>query len=366
MGASPEVTPRGVSGESLRWAEERLRLAIEAAHLGCWEWDIARGVVWWSPSLDAVHRIPAGSFAGTFEAWKRDIHPNDVERVLALVQAGLENRTGHSMEYRIICPDGTVRWLEARSQVVCDDEGRPLRMLGVCSDVTERKQLEEARELFIAVLGHDLRNPLQAIQTATTLMMRNEVLPPGTHKAAAVVSRCAERMDRIIGDLLDFTRGRFGHGIPVVKERMAMDVVCRRVLDELMLANSEADVGFAAHGDLVGHWDPERVAQVASNLIGNAIAHGGGGRARVNLTGSDDAVTLTVENGGEPIPAEVMPLLFQPFYSRSTSRSNVGLGLFIVSEIVKAHGGRIEVASSAATGTTFTVLWPRAPREPSP
>jgi sigma-B regulation protein RsbU (phosphoserine phosphatase) len=342
------------NADTLQWAEERLRLAVEAARLGPWEWDIVVGKVYWTPALEALHGIPIGSFDGSFDSWKRDIHPDDLDRVLATVGEGLEKRTGHNMEYRIIQPNGSVRWLEVRSRLQCDEEGRPVRMMGICMDVTERKQIEEARDLFIGILGHDLRNPLQAIQMAASLLLRNNAQSAEVLKPAAAVARSADRMDRIISDLLDFARGRFGQGIPVTPAPMSMEAVCRRVVEESSLANPNRQVSLEVDGPTTGHWDPERIAQVVSNLVGNAITHGTGA-VRVSLTAQADSVRLVVSNRGEPIAAEALPLLFQPFFSRTGDRKGLGLGLFIASEIVKAHQGRIEVASSHREGTTFTV-----------
>lgn len=346
------------AADSLTWAEERLRLAIEAARLGPWEWDIAGGKVHWSPALEAIHGIPVGSFDGSFEAWKRDIHPDDVDRVLAIVGEGLEKKTGHNMEYRIVQPNGNVRWLEVRSRLQCDAEGRPARMMGVCLDVTERKQIEEARDLFIGILGHDLRNPLQAIGVATSLLLRSDDLPMHLFKAASAVARSADRMDKIIADLLDFARGRFGQGIPITPRPVSMEAICRRVVDELALGHPEHDLSTSVDGDTTGTWDAERVGQVISNLVGNAITHGSG-VVRVSLHGEADAVRLVVMNDGKPIAPEALPLLFQPFFTRTGDRKGLGLGLFIASEIVKAHDGRIEVTSSHKEGTVFTVVWPR-------
>lgn len=365
MGARAEdVTPVRLiqpDADTLQWAEERLRLAVEAARLGPWEWDIVGGKVHWTPALETLHGIPIGSFDGSFEAWKRDIHPDDLDRVLATVGEGLEKRTGHNMEYRIIQPNGTVRWLEVRSRLQCDEEGRPVRMMGVCMDVTERKQLEEARDLFIGILGHDLRSPLQAIQMAASLLLRKNAESPEVLKPAVAVARSADRMDKIIADLLDFARGRFGQGIPVKPSEMSMEAVCRRVVDELSLANPDRDVLLEVQGATTGLWDAERVAQVVANVVGNAIAHGTG-PVRVGVIGDGDSVRLVVTNQGKPIAADALPLLFQPFFSRNGDRKGLGLGLFIASEIVKAHQGKIEVASSLHEGTTFTVVLPkRAP-----
>ena len=337
-------------------AEERLRLAIEAARLGPWEWNIASGVVSWSPALEQIHGIPVGSFDGTFESWKRDIHPDDLERVLATVTEGLEKKTGHNLEYRIVQPSGRIRWLEVRSRLYCDADGKPARMLGVCLDVTERKQIEEARDLFIGILGHDLRNPLQAIQIAVATMQRRKSLPEELKFPVSVVGDSADRMDHIISDLLDFARGRFGRGIPVTPRAMSLDEVCKRVVDEVAVAHPQRELVTEVRGDTRGHWDPERAAQVISNLVGNAVTHGTG-TVRVALDGDDAEVRMSVANAGDPIAPEALPLLFQPF-TRAGDRKGLGLGLFIASEIVRAHDGRIEVSSTHA-GTTFTVRWPK-------
>jgi len=339
-------------------AEERLRLAIEAARLGPWEWDIITGKVHWSAALEQIHGIPVGSFDGTFESWKRDIHPDDLERVLATVSEGLERKTGHNMEYRIVQPSGRIRWLEVRSRLLCDADGKPARMMGVCLDVTERKQIEEARDLFIGILGHDLRNPLQAIQIAAATMAKKG-LPAELQFPASVVVESARRMDRIISDLLDFARGRFGRGIPVTPREMSMEAVCKRVVDELAVANPKRELSTEVRGDTVGQWDPERVAQVVSNLVGNAITHGTGA-VHVAVVGEDDGVRLEVANAGDPIAPEELPRIFQPF-TRAGDRKGLGLGLFIASEIVRAHEGRIDVTSSREKGTTFTVRWPKLP-----
>ncbi len=147
-------------------AEERLRLALEAGRMGTWEWTIASGAVRWSPGLEAIHGLPAGGFPGTFEAFQRDIHPEDRERVLQAVRRAAEERGDYHVEYRIVRPDGTVRWVEGRGQLFPDPEGRPERMVGVCSDVTERKQVEQV----LADQAHLLRTIDDALYEVDTDM----------------------------------------------------------------------------------------------------------------------------------------------------------------------------------------------------
>lgn len=143
-----DVTERRRAEEALREQSERLDLAMRAGAMGAWEWDIDSGRVTWSETLEAIHGLAPGTFGGTFEDWGKDIHPEDLERVTETVQNSLQSHT-HEVEYRIIHPYGGVRWLSARGHVVRDDAGRPVKMIGICMDVTGRKRAEEG-ERFLA------------------------------------------------------------------------------------------------------------------------------------------------------------------------------------------------------------------------
>ncbi|MCC6443242.1 MAG: PAS domain S-box protein [Armatimonadetes bacterium] len=135
---------RKKSEEALRQSEERLRLALEVGRMGTWEWNMAAGEVKWSPSLEAIHGLAPGTFDGTFEAYQSDIYPEDRDAVFASIRRSLLEGVDQGIEYRIVRPDGSVRWLGAKGRIFSDETGRPARMIGVCSDITERKGSEEA------------------------------------------------------------------------------------------------------------------------------------------------------------------------------------------------------------------------------
>lgn len=128
---------------ALRDSEQRLHLALEAGRMGTWEWEIASNSVTWSPGLEAIHGLAAGTFPGTFEAFQRDIHPDDLPRVLDSINLALHGDEDHRTEYRIVLPDGTTRWVEGRGRLLRDQSGDPQRMIGICADITDRKQAEE-------------------------------------------------------------------------------------------------------------------------------------------------------------------------------------------------------------------------------
>ena len=139
-GIAIDITEHRIAEETLRESEERLRLALDARRMGSWEWQIGTHKVTWSPGLEAIHGLEPGSFEGTFEAYQSDIHPEDREYVLESLRKTLQEGTEHHIEYRIILPDGTVRWVEGRGKLIRNAEGRPSRMVGVCMDIDERKR----------------------------------------------------------------------------------------------------------------------------------------------------------------------------------------------------------------------------------
>jgi PAS domain S-box-containing protein len=232
------------------------------------------------------------------------------------------------------------------------------------AELAERKKSEAMRERLLGVVGHDLRAPLSAIAMAASVMLKKGTLEGADVKMAARIARNADRMAKMISQLLDLTRARLGGGIPIDPKPVDLNEVCAEVVGDSEIANPDRAVRFEHAGDGKGVWDRERLAQVVANLVGNAVQYGrADGVVTVRL--ADDAgggVLLTVHNDGTPIAADVLPSIFDPFRRGSEHRErseSLGLGLFIVDEIVRAHGGSIEVTSTEAEGTTFSVRLPR-------
>lgn len=224
----------------------------------------------------------------------------------------------------------------------------------------------EVQERLVGIVGHDLRTPLAAIRMATSLLFRRGGLSDEQARTLARLGASAARMTHIIRDLLDFTRARKDGSLPV--EPMPIDLadVVRRASAELQAVHPDRRIllELPAAAPLVG--DPDRLQQVLSNLVGNAVQHGPpSAPIRVRVEAAPGVVAVAVHNEGPPIPAELVPALFEPFRqgARGGHDGSVGLGLFIVRELVRAHGGTVEVASSAEAGTTFTVRLP-GPAEP--
>ncbi len=224
----------------------------------------------------------------------------------------------------------------------------------------DERATSELREQFIAVLGHDLRNPLASIDAGTKLLAR-EVLSERGRGILELVGKSVSRMAGLIDDVLDFARGRLGGGIAVEKtDTVPLAPMLRQVVDEIR--GSHPDRRIEAELDGIGacRCDPVRIGQLLSNLVANAVTHGGeDAPIRVRGVMVDGGVELAVTNGGMPIPPEAMPSLFRPFVraSERPSQQGLGLGLYIASEIAKAHGGTLE-AISVPGSTTFTFRMP--------
>ncbi|MFL5347492.1 MAG: ATP-binding protein [Hyalangium sp.] len=242
----------------------------------------------------------------------------------------------------------------------------------VNTDMTDQQRRQEElhrtaefRERFLGIVSHDLRNPLNAIALSAGVLLREE-LPPRARKAAGRISQSAHRMARMIGDLLDFTRGRLGGGIPILRQPVDLRLICRPVLEELRVAWPDRELRLLAEGALQGEWDGDRLAQLVGNLAKNALDYSPPDQP-VTVTLRDEGawVRLEVHNLGDPISPELLPQLFEPFRrgmrnDDGSQSTGLGLGLFIAQQISVAHGGTLEVRSTQEEGTTFTLRLPRA------
>ncbi|HSC89057.1 MAG TPA: hybrid sensor histidine kinase/response regulator [Polyangiaceae bacterium] len=230
----------------------------------------------------------------------------------------------------------------------------------------EQKELLRFNEMFYAVLGHDLRNPLNVISMASQVL-RTQHTDPATLRTLGRVDNNVARMVRMIGDLLDLARARLAGGIPLKRDPVDGRQLLERLVQEHPAQAAER-IRLQSRGDLQGRWDADRLAQLIGNLLGNAIEHGDKqGTIAVELDGTPgDHVVLTVENRGV-VPAELRGQLFDPFRGGDARPgTGLGLGLYIVERIAQAHDGEVHVEFCDQEQTTvFRVLLPRDARHPS-
>ncbi|MCP3057492.1 ATP-binding protein [Myxococcus sp. K38C18041901] len=242
-------------------------------------------------------------------------------------------------------------------------------------DVSAEKRAEvailrqaEFEQQLVGIVSHDLRNPLQAIHMGAATLLRRDDLDVRVTKSALRIQSSVERAIRLVRDLLDFTQARLGDGIPVTRGPLDVHQLVAHVAEELGHAFPERELVVGAEGDGRGAWDGDRLTQVMHNLATNALKYSPASTpVRLSSRGADAEVVLEVHNQGAPIPHEQMVELFKPLrrghHEAERRTGSIGLGLFIVESIVRAHGGSVQVRSNAEEGTTFTVRLPRSQPE---
>ena len=377
-----DTTGRLGDKEAVRENEERLRLAMDVADLGTYDWDLPAGMIRWSSKVREMFGLATDV---TVTPTKRAslIHPDDRERASGLFAAAAEPASGgaYQAEYRVLPADGSPeRWVAERGQVLFDAAGRPRRFIGVVADNTERKhaefeherllrELEQAvriRDDVLAIVSHDLRSPLNSISLAAELLAR--VGDGGgdarIQKPVDTIKRASDRMKQMIGDLLDMAITRTGR---LVVEQSACDA--QALVNEAVEAHApfatEKGVKLDAHLELHGEsvsCDQGRIQQVFANLIGNAIKFcTAGDTIRVLAAREGAMVRFSVVDSGPGIPAEALAHLFDPYWSgKEHTKRGTGLGLFISQNIVAAHGGRLWVESVVGEGSAFHFTVPAA------
>jgi signal transduction histidine kinase len=216
-----------------------------------------------------------------------------------------------------------------------------------------------AKDRHIAVLAHDLRTPLTVITAVASLMLQGDP-DPKTQVRADRIRRAAERMNNMIRDLLDYARAGVD-AIPIVAKEMDIGDLCAELVEEFQLSEPDRKIEVTRTGDLTGAWDRARLSQAISNLVGNAVRYGGG-IIQISACRTEGRVEVRVHNDGPAISAELLPIIFEPFERGEQDRRGLGLGLYIVREIARAHGGDVSVESSDADGTTFLLIVGASPQ----
>jgi PAS domain S-box-containing protein len=385
---------------AFRISEDRLRLALEAADLGSWDFDPRTDLFEWSDHCKAFFGLPPSARVD-YATFMAGLHVEDRGAVHQTVQAALDPSTGglYEAEFRVIpFAAGAERWLSARGRASFDETGRPVRMIGTMQEVTARRRHEEERQRlsrqvesertamlererraredaetasrakddFLAVLSHELRTPLTSILGWARMLRAGKVRTEKVDDALDIIERNARVQVRLINDLLDASR--------IVAGKMSLEktpvdmaaIVTRAVLtvqaDAAARSVSVEPAIEGSAGPVLG--DATRLEQVVVNLLANALKFTPpAGRVTVTLGRTATRVRLAVSDTGDGIPSDVLPTIFEPFrQAESTSRrrhDGLGLGLSIVHHLVEQHGGTVHAASGGpGHGSTFTVELP--------
>ena len=368
-----DISEARQTAEALRLSERRLQFAQVAAKLGSWEWNLKTNEIWWTDGIWTLHGRPIGSVQPTFENWITFIHPEDRERCQQAVEESLAGPGDYEVEYRTIWPDGTVRWIVARGQVLFDDAQRAERMLGICIDTTERKQAEDALRKseklaaagrLAATIAHEINNPLAAVTNLLYLLRQSEFWDEKSRWYVAQAERELARVAHVARQTLGFYRDT---ALPtwVNLSQTAEEVVSLylpRIENRKIKLASDFDPRAQVMG-LAGE-----IRQVISNLVANAIdALDEGGTLRIRVYRCRElnelgrlGARIIIADGGSGISADQRKKLFEPFF---TTKQDVGtgLGLWVSREMVRKHGGNIRLRSSTGPrrrGTVFSIFLP--------
>ncbi len=351
---------------SIRESEERFRILVQATSAVVWTTNPAGAIVVDAPSWMAFTGQTAEEHRGW--GWLEAIHPEDRERIRTEWTKAVGTRAHYETQYRLRRIDGAWAHTLARGVPVLNEDATLREWVGANTDVTHRVRAEEEllrgaefAEQLVGIASHDLRTPLTAILTSAAVLLRRE---PDERVATPVrrIVASSRRAARMIDDLLDFTRARVGGGIPLQRAPVDAHPLVDQVVDELRLTHPGREVHVSHHGPGTGAWDPARLGQLVSNLVANALGYGASGRlVTVAVEGANGELSIRVHNAGAPISPDALPHIFEPFKrgrQEEAGERSLGLGLYIVDRIVSAHGGRVEVTSTAEAGTEFRVRLP--------
>lgn len=344
--------------ERVRESEQRLSEAQRVAGVGSWDWDVRTGEVTWSDQLYRIYGLEPDAFGATIEAYLDRVHPEDRPHTAVLIKASLESGEPFAHEERIVRSDGQVRWLATRGHVH-EEDGLVVGLTGICQDVTERKQVEAMKDAFLAALSHELRTPLTAVMGMSQTLTRqfDRLDDRQRQEMLAHITSNAEKLERLLTDLLDLDRLTRGVLEPS-REPTDVGELIRRVIADLPLRGRRLEV--AAEG-VKARVDAPKVERIVENLVVNALRHT---EARVPIwlgaERTDRGVVLTVEDAGPGVPDPLKDAIFEPFRQGAvpSHHPGTGVGLALVQQFSRLHGGRAWVEDRAGGGACFRVYLP--------
>ena len=373
--------------EELRIAEERLRLAVDGANLGLWNYDLESGRLFWDAHIRRQFGVDADA-AVTVDDFYAMVHPDDREDIRAAFVRAIDRREMYDVEYRV-GPIGRPTWIRSLARAAYRPDGSAYRMDGMTLDVTALKRIEDdratllqreqaaraetesalkTRDDFLAAASHELRNPLNALMLQLGGLRRAAQRDPLSLATPAMTGRLDRseeqitRLVRLVDTLLDVSRIKSGR-LDIEYADVDLVVVAKSVVQQLEPMADGVPVRLQAPPTLVGRWDPVRVEQVMANLLSNALKYGDGKPVDVDIALDGDCARIAVVDRGIGIPSDMVQRLFARFERLTPDhrRGGFGLGLWISRQIVTAFGGTIDVRSELGRGSTFSVALPRHP-----
>jgi PAS domain S-box-containing protein len=372
FGITQDISDIKAAEKALRDSEERLRWALEGYGGGAWDWDLVDGCAWWSTEMYALWGVEPGTRM-CLENSLALVHELDRERVAATVQSCIDGHREYQCEFRIRHAALGERWMASRGYVIYEEAGRPLRFVGITQDTTERKKVEaqlreadQRKDEFLAMLSHELRNPLVPIRNAAHVLGLLDIHEPRLRWAQDLIERQVSHLTRLVDELLDLSRIARGK-ISIKKTRIAIADLLRQSCESvqpLMMAKGHQLVVRAPAGEIALQGDLVRLIQVLQNLLTNAAKYTPDkGHIELAAWREGKEVVIQVRDDGMGIPANLLPGVFELFRQgeRTLDRAQggLGIGLTLVHRLVELHGGRVEASSDGpGRGAVFSIHLP--------
>ena len=334
---------------------------LAAAEVGVWQLFAAGPRLLASTTALSILGLEDGEALEPNEDALRRVHPADRERVAGEFAKARSEPGAFALEMRVLTSAGETHWVDVHGTSAHGEAGFE-HACGTVQDVTARKEQELLRELLLVTLGHDLRNPLTAIQIGAGLLLRRGHLGESDSNTAQRVLASAGRISAMVEQLLDFTRIRVSGSSPCSSRPGNLGILAAKAIDDLETEHPRRIIELSCEGDLDGIWDVDRLGQMVRNLVSSAVAHGDtSSPVTIRITARGGDVELAVRNVGRPVQTDALDGMFDPLrrLANPATPSGVSLGLFVVHEIVRAHGGTMQVTSTAQDGTCFCVVLPR-------
>lgn len=380
FGAASDVTERKATEQALQEREEQLRLATDAAEIGLWDVDLVTDTLFWPPRVKAMFGISQDVPVSMADFYS-GLHPADRERTSEAFAAALdpERRALYDVEYRTVGKeDGLIRWVAAKGCGIFDGRGRCVRVIGTAIDITSRKRTEEAlsdadrrKDEFLAMLAHELRNPLAPIGTASEVLSRTLNNDARAQAVVGVIKRQVVQMTRLVDDLLDVSRITQGR-IELKKRPVDLAFVIAQTIEtvEPQLREKQHNLATTAssYEPLFVLGDFARLMQCVGNILTNAIKYTEpGGDISVRTRGDEANAYIEISDNGTGISPELLPRVFDLFVQseRTLDRAQggLGIGLAVVRRLVEMHDGKVSARSAGlGLGSTFEIRLPRTAR----
>jgi PAS domain S-box-containing protein len=362
-----DLTERKRSERAIVVAEERMRFALESAHIGIWDLDSVTGVLEWSTVLEEQYGLAPGTFGRTFDAFIERVHPDDRAAVVSVIDTAAGHGRDFAVHHRTIRPDGSVRSLSGAGRIITNKDGRPVRAIGISQDVTDRNTLQaqfhqaqkmEAVGRLAAGVAHDFNNLLTVMLGCCEMLLESKNQVGEDRGDIEQIQQAGLRAAALTRQLLAFSRKQIIE--PKILDLAAILVEIRPMLARLIREDVQVVVGSC--GDLAPiRADRGQLEQVILNLAINAQdAMPNGGTLTIDAANVALDVVITVTDTGTGMTEEVQQRLFEPFFTTKPADRGTGLGLATVHGIVSQSGGSVACHSELGHGSRFEVCFPRA------